>query len=264
MGRKSNKQKALEAEAKKQEMLHSKVRSDGVGEDPIIKEVLSDNFVNAKDAQATEVALLLQQLLNGQNSVLSRLDEYGDELVKLRGRMNAYDEAREKYESNKDKFNQDVFDKAEGLKVTGEQKDKLIAKASQQLQREIVEAKANVGSRRRQLEQMLAMEPKETIVSAGKIVTVIEGGGLTNKIMNEEIRLGHLDYILPAGKPIAVPKTIAKLFYRRRKMEDEQNERKALLAKNLESPELQKGWKDIDKKYGVGTDVSSVPVYDGG
>ena len=59
---------------KEQEVLESSVRTDGVGEDPAIKALLSDDFISAPDSEALQVALALQEIIRCKTSLLARID----------------------------------------------------------------------------------------------------------------------------------------------------------------------------------------------
>ncbi len=243
-----------EQEAFERERMNATVRMDGVGEAPIVKDILSEKFINANDSQATEMALLLQQLIRGQNSILENQNKLSEDLEKLREKQAKYDEAARKWDEDQIKFKNEVLDKARSLKVSGSEKDKIIATASQQLQGEITKVKAQQVSDRLMFDQALARQPKYTVTSPGVAITVTENGTLVQKVMMEEVRIKHRVWQLPINTPVEVPEAVYLALQNRRKAEEENRARQGMMRKNLEASEFRKEWKQIDEKFGSPTD----------
>jgi hypothetical protein len=70
--------------AREQAVLSTPVRSDGVGEAPAVQAVLSDSFLEMSNLDALNVALALQELIKGQNSLLANQERYNAEIEKLK------------------------------------------------------------------------------------------------------------------------------------------------------------------------------------
>ena len=59
---------------REQEALNSMVRTDGVGEDPAVKALMSDDFTEMSEAEALDVKLALQQIIRGQTAMLNNIE----------------------------------------------------------------------------------------------------------------------------------------------------------------------------------------------
>ncbi|MBU2177493.1 MAG: hypothetical protein KJ556_20565, partial [Gammaproteobacteria bacterium] len=100
-------------------VLNAKVNLSGAGEDPVVKAVLSEEFATKMNNQEVlDIALGLQQLIKGQNSILENQAKQEEELIRLRARVDKYDEDARKWETDKDKFLEDVYKKADSLRIT--------------------------------------------------------------------------------------------------------------------------------------------------
>src|SRR5512139_2233616 len=130
------------AKKDEQEVLNAPVNMSGAGEDPAVKALLSDEFVQGTNSQAVEIGLALQQLIRGQNALLNNQDQFSTELVQLRKRMDEMDKAAERWQNDRENFVQEVLDKAESLKATGFEKDKIIAKGANAFSEAIAQAQA--------------------------------------------------------------------------------------------------------------------------
>ncbi|MBE0573319.1 hypothetical protein IH575_00245 [Candidatus Dojkabacteria bacterium] len=243
--------------AEQLERLNSPVRRDGVGEDPVIQAVMSPQFAEATNSEAIEIALLLQQLIRGQNSMLSQQEKLNDELSRLRGRMDKFDQDEKKWNENREDFMKEINAKAESLRIEDPQKRaQLIAKEAQRVQAEIQNQLANASVYQMQFKAMLEAQPKEIIVSPGKLVTVNEAGVIQQKLEAEVIRIKNLSWVLQPGVPTEVPKLVADEFRSRQKVQAENRERKALLNANKprDNMEVAQKWNEISHKYGTAAD----------
>lgn len=201
--------------------------------------------------EAVDTALLLQQLVRGQKSMLDNLDKYGTEVVKLRERMDKYDEVAEKFEKNKEAFINETIDRANSLKRTGLAQDKLVASGTIQYQQAIQEQRAHVASDNLAFEDMLARMPRVTVVSPGKMEVIIQGGQNVPTIVPEEIRIKHKRWILPPGQAVEVPEIVAEALKNRRRLEAENDARSGALQKNMNNDQLISEMKKIDREYGI-------------
>jgi hypothetical protein len=201
--------------------------------------------------EAIDTAFLLQQLVRGQNSMLENQDKFGDEIRKLRERMDKYDQAAAKFEANKEQFITETIEKSETLKKTGDAKDRAVAKGTLMFEEQIRNQRANIVTDQLQFEDMLSRSPKVTVVSPGKMETLIIGGRNQPTIVPEEVRIKHKRWILPPGKPVEVPEVVAQVINQRRRLEAETDARSGALQKNMNNDELIRTFKDIDKQYGI-------------
>lgn len=233
---------ARKSKAEQENTLDKKVRMDGVGEDPAVKAVLSDDFVQGTNLEATEIAVALQQILRGQQA-------QGLELAKINQRMNRMDEEALARDKEQKKYIENVLNKAERLKATGAEKDKIMADGIALAQNEFTKARAKIASNALAFEEELKNMPTETVVSPGELVTVMENGQQVSKIMDEVIRIKHKTWVLPPGQAVQVPKIVADRLRQIRRGQEEQRLRKQALSENLEAEKLAKKWREIDGRY---------------
>jgi antitoxin (DNA-binding transcriptional repressor) of toxin-antitoxin stability system len=144
------------------------------------------------------------------------------------------------------------MDKAASLRSSDP--DKVIAKGAIQFTKALEEAKAKNATDMLEFKHRLSTMPKETVVSAGELVTVMEGGRPVNKIFPEVIRLKTFSWTLPPGVPTEVPAVVAEIMRNKRRSEAETRAREEILQKNYEQPVLQQKWAEINKSYNSPTD----------
>lgn len=227
------------------EILNSQVDTTGNDPSPIVNALMSEDFVQASNFDASQIALLLQQLVRQNSSLLSKIETQQDEIVKLRERQEQIDMQTVKRFESQQKDIQDVLDRAEKLKQTGDKKDKTIAKGVKMYEKARADAIAGKAVDRLAFDRMLASQPKETIVSPGQLITVMEGGAQVPKVIAEEVRIKHKVWHLFPGVPTEVPKAVADVLRQRRASDIETNQRKALLSQHLEANKLAEGWNKV-------------------
>ena len=239
------------------ERLESQVRLDGVGEDPAVKALVDGTFEKASNVEAFDIAAMLQQIVRGQNSILSNQKQQGQELARLKAKMAKMDEDAEKWEKNKEKFIDEVNKKAEAFCIDDPQKKaQLIAQEAQKIQNAIAATRVENSLNAVKFNTFIESQPKEIIVSPG-VPTVVNDNGVQRSIMaNEVIKIKHKQWVLQPGVPTEVPKIVADEYRQRQKARQELYERKALL--NAATPKdnmiVAQKWSEISKKYGSGGD----------
>lgn len=232
--------KKKNTEAQQQEILNSPVRLDGVGEDPAVRDLAK--IPEMTNEQALDVAVALQQILRGQQT-------QGEELAKIRAEMVRMDKAAKKWEEDRVKFVEEVERRASKYELAAAEKEKLLAKEAGHLQELVREAMAQAAVDKMRFDQILAAEPKETIVSPGELLMVNESGAQMAKLVPEEIRIKHRVWVLEPGVPVEVPKSVADFVRSKRRQARETSERQAALQRNLESNELDREFARINKEY---------------
>lgn len=248
----------IEQAQSESERLNSQVRMDGVGEDPAVRDLLSDNFIEANDAEALNIALALQQLIRGQNSILGMVTGQGEAITKLTERMNKFDADAERWQKDRQSFFEEVQERADALKITDpEQKARLIAKAGKQVQNEIQKALAAKAVGDMELNAWMEAQPKVTVTSPGILVTVNRNGTLVSEVEPEIIRIRNREWILSPNIPTDVPKPVADEFFSRQKTRLETSERKQILDANkpMDNVIMAQKWSEIGKRYNAPTDM---------
>ena len=233
------------------EALDAQVRLDGQGEDPAVKALLSDEFATMSNVDALSIARQLQEIIRGQAVM-------GEQFSRLNQRMNAMDEAQLKWEQDKTKFLEKISNMADRMMLPEAKQAELRAKESNRLQGLVKEKKANAHVERLSMIDKLSREPKETVVAPGDIVMVRKGGQTVPVLAPLTINLYGIKYVLPPGKPVEVPASVASRFRNIMAMREETEARKELLdaapGKIKQDTVLASDWDSVSEKYGSNAD----------
>lgn len=215
-------------------------------ENPVVKDLISEEFIHAPDLKALDVTTALAELIRGQQFI-------SEELIKMRTRMAEYDETTRKFEEDREKFMQEVLEKAEKLK---DPSGRTTAQGALQYEREIERARAEQANSRLVFEDSLRRMPKETITVMGIPETLSRTG--EQVIMPEIIRIKHKQWVIQPGVPTEVPQIVADRYRQMLRGRQEMAERKALLSAQLKDTELSRRLRELDEKYKSGGD--SLPI----
>lgn len=239
--------------AREQEILSRPVRTDGVGEDPAVRAMLSETFTEGTNTEALDIALAMQQLLKGQASLLENDRKFSEELQHMRAKMAKIDEDAQRFEQDRERWLNEIQAAADKMRVSEEQVEKLKAVAANDLAAKIQAAKASVSLDRQAFDDALAHEPKETITSPGIVEIVMQNGAPVAQLFNEEIRIKHRRWVLRPGVPVEVPHSVAEMYRNRKRSEQETAERQKAMMANMESSKLAERMKEIDNQFGSST-----------
>jgi len=238
--------------------MEAPVNLSGRGEDPAVQALLDSSFPHLPNSEALDIALALQQILRGQNSILGQQETMGQEIVRLRKQMAEYDEAARKWNEERDKFQDEMDARFERLRIDDEEaRTRLVAKQTQSAADAAARARAVVIERKKNLEKRLLEEPKETVVVPGKVKMIRNGSEIKPVVMPVVVRIGQLEWRLQPGVPTQVPRSVAQRIKTLEREEEEQEARKRLLdasgaIKNID--EVRRGWAEINRQYGSPTD----------
>lgn len=200
--------------------------------------------------EALNVALALQEILRQNQSIMQNMDTMGDQLAKLRQKMDKYDKDAEKFNADKTKFLTEVEEKASKLRVKGAKKDKLIAKGAQMAQDAIAAARASNATDKIKFEQDLARQPKVTVTSPGRVESGIIDGQPVTRLVPEEIRIKHKVWRLPVGVPVEVPQIVAQRMLDLRRSQQETTEVQGVLTSGMEHKDQLAKLNEINHKPG--------------
>jgi multidrug efflux pump subunit AcrB len=231
--------------AYEQEQLSRLVNVDGEGEAPAVQALLDPDFVKMTDLNVTDIALMLQQIVRGQNSLIAKADENAREINMLREKMARNDLTVESRMKEQRSEIEEILDRAEKLKATGMKKDQIIAQGAAQYTKAIQEARASSSISKKQFEDKLKRQPQIQVLSPGVWQNVREGQSIIPKIFPEEIRIRHLRFILQPGIPTMVPQSVAEALADRRKSQVETGKRKEMLSKQMEQTKLINEWSNV-------------------
>jgi hypothetical protein len=227
------------------EALNRPIDTTGNDPSPVVNALMSNDFIQASNLDGSQIALLLQQIVRGQDSLLSNQQQMQDEIRLLKEKQERIDmEAVERFAAQK-KDIEGILHKASKLKATGDKKDRIVAKGAKMFTDAIKTARASQSSDRLAFEKKMASEPQEMVVSPGQLITAMEGGAQVAKIIPEEVRIKHKLWLLQPGVPTMVPQSVAELLRNRRASQAETAARKELLGKNMEASKLAAGWNNI-------------------
>ena len=237
-----------EQKQREMEAWDSKVNPTGKGEDPAIQAL--QGFEHKTNLEAFDIALELQKIIRGQNSLMENQNKFGEEIAKMRQRMAEMDEQAVKWENDRQAYLEEMERRADRLRLTEAGQEKVRAQAAIDLAEETGKARARMAVDKQEYDAWLARQPLETVVSPGVSVIVNEGGRPTAKLLPEEVRIKHRIWLLPPGVPTDVPQPVAEYLRQRRRSQAETRERQNLMARNLESSVLEQKQRELDKKYG--------------
>lgn len=243
MGRNNKKR----SQSEQQETLSHTVNMSGEGEDPAVKALLQD-LPTATNLEGLEIALGIQELLRGQRA-------QGEELAKVREEMARLDAAAKKWEEDRTKFAQQIFDQAEKLRMSEAQREQLKAREGINLQEATAKARAEMVMDRKRFDEMVDSEPKEIVSSPGRYVTTSDGKGMQMaRLLPEEIRIKHRVWVLQPHVPTEVPRSVAQHLRDKHKSEAETQARQKALMSNLESAQLDQEMARIDAEFNSSTE----------
>jgi len=117
--------------AREAEALNSVIREDGQGEHPAIQALMSPEFEKMSNLDASQIALFLQEIVRGQASLLQ---QNSDQILQVRERQDQIDKDVTARFDAQQKFIEEVLNRAEDLRRTGLEQDKLIAQGVAQYQ----------------------------------------------------------------------------------------------------------------------------------
>jgi hypothetical protein len=242
MPRKSKKLLAAEAAAREAEILNSPIDTSN----KVVEQLMSPEFERMSNLDASQVALLLQELVRGQNSLLANAEHNAIEIARIRERQDQADREIAERLNEQKKFVEEVMDRAESLQRSGEERDKLIAHGVQQYQEARHKAVASRAAKNIAFREKISKEPKVMVISPGQLISTMEHGHQVTKIMAEEVRIADMRWVLPPGVPIEVPRTVAGVLEQRRASQIETHKRQELLSKNMEATKLAEEWGKIE------------------
>lgn len=238
-------------------------RIDTSGEDPAVGATLSKAFMEMTQKQVVELGLVMQKLVEGQNSLLERLDRNdqraSDQIRELRERADKMDKATEAWEKDRAKFIEDVYNRTEKIKQTGDELEKTKAQFAEEFQKKVLEARAEIVTDNLSFDERLRNMRTVTVRSPGVLETGMEGGQNVQRLVPEVIRIKRKIWVLPPNQDVVVPEIVAQRLEEKRRSEQETDERKRVLSRQGNSIELARSWVDINKKSGSNTDAMRIP-----
>jgi len=208
--------------SKEREILLSEMHKD-----PSIQSLL-EGMPEATERQVLEMALRLQEIIRGDAALLKN-PEQSDLLNMMRADAEARDAATKAYEQDKMGFIEGVFDHSEKIKLTGEQAAEAKKRVANAMALARTHAKQNRALKRKKLEEDLRLAPKEEVYVTGHVEVIRQGPGLVPKIMPEEVRIGHVLFVLAPGRH-TVPTQVAEILRQRQRSMEETQKREEMIS----------------------------------
>lgn len=204
--------------------------------------LMSPEFEKMSNLDASQIALMLQELVRGQNSLMQ---QNSIQIAQIRERQDQIDRTLAEELAANRKFIEEVLDRAESLKRTGLEQDKLIANGVAQYEQARKEAMGKRATKNLMLREKIRNEEKVIVISPGQLVTTMEHGQQVTKVIAEEVRIADMRWVLPPGVQVSVPATVAGVLAERRASQIETMQRQELLSKHLEGTKLAEEWAKI-------------------
>jgi hypothetical protein len=239
----------------------TQIRLDGVGEDPLIKKLASEDFGTMGNREAFDLALQVQAMVRGQASILENQNLLAENMNRIAARMEKYDEDARKWEEDRVKFLENVNRDADKLRVTDPSKRaEISAKVMNEEAQIMMEARAKVASDKIRFAQLIANSPKVTITSNGVMESGMINGQPVTRLSPEVIRIKNASWTLRPGIPTEVPDFVARRWEQIQRGKAELSARQQALDVNRNggnmssAGEVTQRMSQIDQQFGTTTD----------
>ncbi len=217
------------------------------------KAFTDEKFATLPSTEALDIGIALRALLEGQSITKSMLSQMNEEIARMKERLDKMERARKAFEEDRQRFLEKTREDLERAR-NGVDKDKVAAQVAQQIQAEVANARINIANEQARLVEQLRLEPKETIVSHGNVVTISSGGSFVQKVEPEVVIIGNIPFVLPPGQSVTVPRSVAERWREMQRMKEIIERRsKALDASQGLKPleEVAKEWQVIESESGI-------------
>jgi hypothetical protein len=252
--------------SREQEVMNAEINLSGAGEDPAIKALLSPDFASLPDTQAATIALALQQIIRGQASLLANQDAMSKELAAYRERMDKMEKASTAYESNKQKFIDDLYNQADKKRLPESKRGQLVARETAKFQKLVQTAKAEKTVEQLHFDDALRKMPKVMVTSMGVTVQTVINGEPTLALTPEEVHIKNHVWRLMPGVPTEVPQIVADRLQHVRRVQEETRARDKVLritggkmGPEHENVHVAQEWNAINKKYNAPSQDIFIP-----
>lgn len=192
------------------EILSSTIDLDNLMAEPKVIRDLILELPHCSNARAAEIALQLQKLVRGEDSILED-DNQAEDISKVRAEMARVDAIEKKWEQDQEKFVDDIIDRANKRKPTGDKLARARAIAGKKLSAALSDAQANKASSDLIIYSRLQNDPKILTHFEGIPEQVSINGTIETRFRPVIIGLGKYRFTYPTGDHL-VPKIIADRY----------------------------------------------------
>jgi hypothetical protein len=243
------KRRAREAQLQRADaILRSKVRLDGVGEDPAVRAFLT-KMPAAKQAEVVELALALDRYLMGDASVMEN-PRYAEYINKMRARAVEIEDVERRWAEDPVKFNDEVWRDAEKRIATGDKKARMEAIAAKMYQDAREKAAADKATKQLRLDHEIEHGPKEDVECAGVMDNIMMNGVPTPRLMPVRVRIMNRYWDLKPGLNLNVPSVFAARYRQIKAVLDEQQARQVVLSGMGRTRDIEVEQDKISQQYG--------------
>jgi hypothetical protein len=190
--------------AEQAEVLSKEIHPLGSNEAPAIQDMISKDFLSAKDTDAALIAKAVLALVKGE---LSQEDE--ERFRKYQEYADKRDAEARKFEEDKMKWWEEQVKKIESLKKTGFDKDKIEAKAADLDRQARDEARAEAADAWLKFQQRIATAPKVRVISSGVPIRVKSGVRVIPEVLRKIVGSRKWEMVLPVDEEVELPDFIA-------------------------------------------------------
>ena len=226
-----------------------------------VRALKDDSFLELGDSETLEIALQLQRLLRGQDSLLEKMSKVdknaarmSDELTKLKQRSAEMEAFAQTFEDNRAQYMNEFRGKSED--VPEEVRSQSIAEASQKVGKMVQYLKANKNVDDLQKKAWMKSQDMMKVTRPGRPVPTPQGV----VIEPEVVSLNGMRYVFPPNVEIEVPRPVIEYLESQDLDRAMASEKKALMDANVIKKDtvVAQGMRAIDEKYGIKSEP--VPV----
>jgi hypothetical protein len=217
----------------------------------------SDEFLTMKDTEALDVALVLQQILQGQDSILDRMKKYdknqqslADSVTNLRQHHTEQQEAVRRWENDRAKLVDEW--RAVSDAVPADVREKAQATAMNDVKTSMQYAKAEAAANNIQFKAALAKTPTVKVKRTGIMIQTPKG----MEVEPEIVRLGPAVYVFPPNEEVEVPIQVKEQLDNRDKQKAELEARSEVLSADNIKPynEVERRMREIDTEFNTASE----------
>lgn len=230
-----------------------------------VEAALESHPSETSNLEALNIGLRLDQIMNGMNSIMTRMEGQDADAIELRDTLNRVRERLERMERAAEKWDKEREDillmaQERSDAVDPETRAKAIARAAKDVQSQAAAIRSNQALSRASFAASLKDMERVEIISPGKIVFVRGAGGApTPTLMFEEVAINGMRWRLPPNKAVKVPKVVAQRYEQMRLEQEELQARKHVLSathrgKMRHEEDLAKEWDQINARYSSPTE----------
>ena len=223
MARRKNSE--IKSVAEQQEVLDKPVNQSGAGEDPAVQALLSEDFTTMNDKDALAVAIAVAKVVRGQLQ-----EELDGTMGKLTETLMKMEETAKRWEKDRMKFAEEMYDLAEKTKSNTNNEMVVAAKGAELMKRANEEAAATAAARKMAINKKAAEAPKIRMVHPGVPMQVRIGDSIVTKVKPFEINFEHLRYVLPPNTPVEIPNFVYDHYMQELERAKDRDKLKTVLA----------------------------------